>query len=110
MENCLFCKIAAGKIPAKQAGESERVIAFHDIRPKAPVHILIIPKIHRTRPSELTSDELREMFDLTEKVAAELGVAESGFRLVLNVGTHAGQEVEHVHLHLIGGRPAGVIY
>lgn len=85
-------------------------MAIHDIHPKAPVHILIVPKRHLERPEELRADEIHDMMIGSEEIAQILGVKETGYRLLFNVGKHAGQEIDHVHLHLIGGRPSGSIY
>lgn len=107
---CLFCKIAAGEIPSNKAFEDERVLAFHDIDPQAPVHVLIIPKKHIDSVLGLTAEDdalLAHMFRVAQKLAAELGVAEKGFRLVLNTGEEGGQSVPHLHMHLLGGRNLG---
>lgn len=103
--NCIFCKIVAGQIPAKKAHEDEQLIAFHDIHPWAPVHVLIVPKIHIVSMAEV-GDEQREllgrMMVLGPKLMRELGVT-NGFRQVINTGHDGGQEVMHLHLHVIGG-------
>ena len=107
MTDCLFCKIAEGKIPAKKAHEDDEIIAFYDINPQAPLHLLIIPKKHIPTVGELTSDDLPlvgKMVAVAQKIAAEQNITESGFRLVFNNNEDAGQEVFHIHLHLLGGR------
>lgn len=107
MEDCLFCKIAAGEIPAKIAYEDGEIIAFYDIAPQAPVHVLVIPKRHIESAQKLAAGDealLFRMFGVAAQLAKELGVAESGYRLVTNVGQDAGQSVPHLHLHLLGGR------
>jgi histidine triad (HIT) family protein len=107
MENCLFCKIAAGEIPSRKAYEDELVLAFHDIAPQAPVHVLIIPQRHIKDAYHLEKGDaslLFHMFEVANKLAAELGIAEKGFRIVTNVGEDGGQSVPHLHLHLLGGR------
>ena len=107
MADCLFCKIAAKEIPAKIAYEDPEVLAFHDIRPMAPVHLQIIPKYHIARVSDLTAETggMAGRLVLTaNRLAAELGVAEPGYRLVINCNAAAGQSVYHLHLHLLGGR------
>lgn len=107
MTDCIFCKIASGDIPASKVYEDEEVLAFHDIQPMAPVHVLIIPKEHIESVSALTRDEdelLCHMIAVARRVAREMGVAETGYRLVSNVGADGGQTVPHLHLHLIGGR------
>lgn len=104
---CLFCEIAAGTIPSKKAYEDETVVAFYDIAPQAPVHVLIIPRKHIESAQVLTETEntlLCHMFEVARSLAVELGVAESGYRLITNVGPDAGQSVPHLHLHLIGGK------
>lgn len=107
MEDCIFCKIATGQIPCNKAYEDEHVLAFHDINPQAPVHVLIIPKSHIESVAKLTPADdavLCAMFRAAQKLAAELGVSESGFRVVMNTGSDGGQSVPHLHLHLLGGR------
>jgi histidine triad (HIT) family protein len=106
METCLFCQIIAGKLPSEKVIETSNYVAFKDIHPKAPVHTLIVPKRHVERPEELRAEEIHDMLSGSEEIAQILGVKESGYRLLFNVGQHAGQEIDHVHLHLIGGRPS----
>ena len=105
--NCIFCKIIAGEIPSKKIYESERVLAFYDVDPKAPVHVLIIPKTHIDSMLALTEEDapaLAEIFTVAGKLAEELGIAENGFRLVVNTGKDGGQTMPHLHFHLLGGR------
>jgi len=107
MEDCIFCKIAAGGIPCSKAYEDDCVLAFHDISPQAPVHVLVIPKKHIESVVKLTPEDdalLCHMFRVAQKLAAELNVEESGFRMVLNTGRDGGQSVPHLHIHLLGGR------
>jgi histidine triad (HIT) family protein len=107
---CLFCDIAAGTRPAQVVYEDDRVMAFHDIRPQAPVHVLVIPRRHVTSLLDLEpgDDALGGALVRTARdLARELGVGERGFRLVMNCGDDAGYSVYHVHLHLLGGRPLG---
>ena len=85
-------------------------IAFKDIHPKAPVHILIVPKQHTERPEELSQDELYDLFLGSEEIAKIMDVKKTGYRLLFNVGSHAGQVIDHVHLHLIGGKLSKAIY
>jgi len=104
--DCLFCKIANKEIPSEIVYESDTVLAFKDIKPVAPVHLLIIPKKHIPSVDHLTSkdkDLVGELFLVAQKVARSQGVAETGYRLVFNIGKDAGQTVDHLHLHLIGG-------
>ena len=108
MTDCLFCRIAAGEIPVKKVDESERVLAFRDVNPQAPTHVLLIPKAHdASSAAELGAPHaamLAELFALAAKIAKSEGL-DQGWRLVTNVGAHAGQTVHHLHVHLIGGRP-----
>ena len=108
--NCVFCKIVAGEIPAKKVYEDDLVVAFHDINPRTPVHILIVPKAHIVSANEATEahrDALGQLFLAARQVAESTGVAKTGYRLLVNNGPHAGQEVMHLHMHLFGGRPLG---
>jgi len=103
--NCLFCKIVAGQIPSKKAYEDEDVLAFHDIHPWAPVHILIIPKRHITSMVDVTMEDLAllgKMMAISPKLMADLGVT-NGYRHVINTGRDGLQEVMHLHLHVMGG-------
>ncbi len=107
-ETCIFCGIIAGSIPAKLAHEDDHTVAFHDIDPRAPVHVLIIPRKHIPAVDGLGDGDAELMGRLMlagRKLARELGVADSGYRLVINNGADAGQSVDHVHMHLLGGRP-----
>jgi histidine triad (HIT) family protein len=104
----IFSKIINKEIPADIVFESENVLAFKDINPQAPVHILIIPKIEIPKVTDIKSVEhstiLSEMIETANKIAKDLGIANDGFRLVFNCGENGGQEVYHLHLHLLGGR------
>jgi len=104
----IFSKIIKKEIPAEIVFESENVVAFKDIKPQAPIHILIIPKIEIPKVSDIKGSEhaalLGEMFDAANKLAKDLGISERGFRLVFNCGNDGGQEVYHIHMHLLGGR------
>lgn len=105
MENCLFCKIIERSIPANIVYEDETVIAFHDIAPKAPVHVLIVPKVHaKDMMDEKAAGVAAKMFIAAAEIAHRMNVAEDGFRVVLNTGENAGQTVSHLHMHLLGGR------
>lgn len=108
--DCLFCKIIAGEIPSRQAYQDERVVAFHDIAPQAPVHILIVPRAHLRGLSDLTADHgllLGAIHAAANTIARQQGIAETGYRLVVNNGPHSGQTVLHLHYHLLGGAPLG---
>jgi histidine triad (HIT) family protein len=104
----IFSKIINKEIPAEIVFESENILAFKDINPQAPVHILIIPKTEIPKITDLNGKEhavlLGEMIDAANKLAKDMGIAEDGFRLVFNCGNNGGQEVYHLHLHLLGGR------
>jgi histidine triad (HIT) family protein len=105
--SCLFCEIVAGRIPAKVAYQDDEVLAFHDINPQGPVHVLVVPKRHITSLLDVTPADDAVVGALVRKardLAAEQGLAERGFRLVFNCGEDAGYSVYHIHLHLVGGR------
>ncbi|MBO7743815.1 histidine triad nucleotide-binding protein [Paenibacillus sp. MWE-103] len=104
--DCVFCGIIEGGIPSNKVFENDRVVAFRDIQPAAPVHILIIPKKHIPTMNDVTSEDdalMAELFAAARQIAGELGIAESGYRLVNNVNGDGGQVVYHLHLHLLGG-------
>ena len=105
--DCVFCQIVAGKIPSDTLYQDEEVIAFRDINPLAPTHVLIIPKRHIASLAQLTDDEMPligHMARVANQLAREEGVAESGYRLVISSGEQGGQIVPHLHMHLMGGR------
>ena len=107
MNDCLFCRISAKKIPADIIYEDSEAVAFNDINPQAPVHVLIVPKKHISTSLDITEKEnvlIGHLFRLAAKIAKEKGIAEDGFRLVMNTNSDAGQTVFHIHLHLLGGR------
>jgi histidine triad (HIT) family protein len=107
-ETCIFCRVANGSIPARIAHEDEESVAFHDIDPRAPVHVLIIPREHISSVDQLREENaglMGHLFMVARSLARELGVADSGYRMVVNSGRDAGQSVDHVHMHLLGGRP-----
>lgn len=107
MTECLFCKIAAGDIPAAQVGETARTLAFRDINPQAPTHVLVIPKEHFPDFATLADAEpalLAEVAAHVHRVAEQEGIASSGYRVVFNTGPAAGQTVFHAHAHVLGGR------
>ena len=104
MENCIFCKIAAGEIPSTKVYEDERVLAFRDIDPQAPVHVLLIPKKHFADIRGCDSETFAYMQEIVKKLAVELGIAEKGFRVVINTGEDGQQSVKHLHWHILGGR------
>jgi len=107
MSDCLFCKIVNGDIKSDKVFENDHILAFNDISPKAPVHILIIPKKHIPTILDLQDSDkwiIGELFSIANSIAKEKGVAEEGFRLVMNCNKNSGQAVFHIHLHLLGGR------
>jgi len=110
MEGCIFCNIAAKKAPANIIYEDDHIIAFRDINPQAPVHILIVPKKHIPTIMDLKQQDqnlLWEIFSVAQKLASQESVAQCGFRLVANCNADAGQAVFHIHFHLLGGRQLG---
>lgn len=107
MEDCIFCKIAAGDIPAEKLHEDDQVVAFRDLHPQAPVHFLVIPRRHLTNLSAAEAADaalLGHMGLIAAQVAAQQGLAEAGYRVITNVGPEAGQSVDHLHFHVLGGR------
>lgn len=105
--DCLFCRIAAGEIPATLVHEDDQVVAFRDIAPRAPTHILLIPRRHIPSALHLTEDDgplLGRLFAVAADLARAEGIAEGGYRMVTNIGDWGGQTVHHLHLHLLGGR------
>jgi histidine triad (HIT) family protein len=104
-DNCLFCRIIRKEIPAKIVWEDANSLAFRDIDPKAPTHVLVVPKVHVASLNEATDPlMLGRLLLAAREIAAEEGISESGYRVVLNTGAGAGQTVFHLHLHLLGGR------
>jgi len=106
-ENCLFCKIAAGRIPSKIVYQDEDVVAFEDINPQAPYHMLLITRRHIPSVADLTPDDepvLAHIFTTAAQLAHDMGFDKGGYRIVTNVGPDAGQSVFHLHFHLLGGR------
>ena len=105
--DCLFCRILAGEIPAEVVYESKTALAFRDINPQAPTHVLIIPRRHITTINDLGAEDeelVGSLFTAAKAVAAQEGLADDGYRTVMNCGEGAGQSVFHIHLHLLGGR------
>ena len=105
--SCIFCQIASGEIPSEFLYEDDEFIALNDIHPQTPVHVLIIPKKHIVSIADIADEDVPlvgRMMTVAKKVAQEAGVAEKGYRLVINTGTDGGQVVMHLHMHLLGGR------
>lgn len=104
-ESCIFCRIAAGEIPTKLVAETHEAVAFHDVNPQAPVHVLVIPRQHLTSLATAEDEELLgQLLMLAAKVARTEGISESGYRVVANTGSDGGQSVDHLHFHVMGGR------
>ena len=107
MSDCLFCAIAAGDIPADLVHADDEIVAFRDITPQAPVHVLVIPRAHHANAAALATADAAlagRLLEVAGTIAAQEGIADSGYRLVTNTGEGAGQSVHHVHVHVLGGR------
>lgn len=107
---CVFCKIVNGEIPAKVVYEDDKVMAFHDINPQAPVHILVIPKEHIPTLNDINEEQkelIGHIFTVIKQIAKEMGIAKSGYRVLVNCNRDGGQEIYHLHFHLLGGAPLG---
>jgi len=106
--DCIFCKIAGGEIPAKEVARTDGAVAFHDLNPQAPVHLLVVPLTHLENAAATDSDEgaraMAAVMRLSVQVARQLGLEGTGYRLVLNIGKQGGQSVGHLHVHVMGGR------
>lgn len=112
MENraCLFCQIGSGELAADVVWEGDDALAFRDIRPKAPVHVLIVPKKHIPSLAEIEKEDsaiIGNLFLAVKEVATQLGVLESGWRTIINTRSHGGQEIDHLHIHILAGEPIG---
>ena len=111
MADCIFCRIASGEIPAQVVGRTPEVLAFRDLNPQAPVHVLVIPVRHHAAARDATGVEgerlLGRLLAFAAEMAASLGLDEGGYRIVTNTGRDGGQSVDHLHLHLLGGRELG---
>ena len=110
MPDSLFCKMVAGEIQPDTVFEDDGVLAFRDLNPQAPLHVLVIPKMHIATTNDLTpdtADVIGKLYLAAKQIAADEGVAEPGYRMVMNCNAGAGQSVYHIHLHLLGGRPLG---
>ena len=107
MEDCIFCKIVKGDIPSEKVYEDELILAFKDINPEAPIHIVVIPKKHIESLNEVTekdADRVAHIYIKTKELAQELGINKKGYRIVTNCGEQGGQTVNHLHFHVLGGR------
>lgn len=108
MSDCIFCKIAAGEFGTSFVAENELACAFEDLNPQAPVHVLVVPRAHHANLlDDVSAEELAAMRDCVEVVAEHYGLRERGFRLIANTGSDAGQTVEHLHWHILGGTSLG---
>ena len=110
MEDCIFCKIINKQIPSSIVYEDDKVLAFNDIKPEAPIHVIIVPKMHIASVNELTPENAAVVGDIhlaAQKIAAKLNISDRGYRLINNCGADAGQTVFHLHYHLIGGLKLG---
>jgi histidine triad (HIT) family protein len=108
MSDCIFCKIIASEIPSKIVYQDDLIFAFHDIQPAAPIHILVIPKKHIADVNAISQEDemvLGHLLLMVKKIAAEQGIAEKGYRLIVNTGPNANQVVQHLHVHILGGKP-----
>ena len=111
MNDCIFCKIIAKEIPSEIVYEDEEILAFKDIAPKAPVHIVVIPKKHIEKITEIEKQDeavIGRIYSAINQIAREQGIAEDGFRVIINCGENGGQEVKHIHFHLLGGTKLGM--
>lgn len=107
MGDCIFCKIIKGEIPCNKLYEDDKVLAFNDINPEAPVHFLVIPKKHVKSVSDLSTEEIDivgHIMKVITNIAEDTGITEKGFRIVNNIGINGGQTVDHMHFHVLGGR------
>lgn len=107
MSDCIFCRIIAGEIPSQKVYEDEKMIAIKDVAPAAPVHVLLLPKQHYDNIMTADPELVKHMLGKVETLATQLGVKEKGFRIVINTGKEGGQSVNHLHIHLIGGKELG---
>lgn len=110
MEDCLFCKITKGEIPANKVYEDDEILAFHDIDPAAPIHILVIPKKHITSLAHLEKEDeavVGKIYSVINQIAEERGFKQEGYRVIVNCGKNGGQEVMHLHFHLLAGKQLG---
>ena len=102
-KDCIFCKIVAQEIPSNHVAENDEFYAFHDINPKAPIHVLAIPKEHYQSFNDIPGDVMGRMATFMQEVAKACGIEESGYRIISNIGENGGQEVGHLHFHILGG-------
>ena len=111
MDDCIFCKIINGEIPSEKVYEDDEILAFRDINPVTPVHVLVIPKKHITSLVDLKEEDeviIGRIYTVINKIAKQENISENGFRVIANCGEDGGQEVKHLHFHLLGGKKLGV--
>lgn len=106
-ENCIFCKIIKGDIPSNKVYEDDKMIAIHDVAPAAPVHVLLLPKGHTANVTTADPEFVAYMLGKVKEIAEKTGILEKGFRVVINTGEEGGQTVNHLHIHVIGGKALG---
>lgn len=107
MTDCIFCKIISGEIPSQKLHQDELATAFRDLHPVAPTHVLIVPNKHIASVNDVTPEDettLGHLYVVAKQIAAQEGITDKGYRIIINTGPHAGQEIHHIHLHLIGGQ------
>lgn len=110
MEDCVFCKIIKGEIPSEKVYEDEEILAFKDINPAAPIHILVIPKRHIATLLDVKPEDnylISRIYTVINQIAKDIGIEKEGFRVIVNCGKNAGQEVMHIHFHMLGGKKLG---
>lgn len=110
MEDCIFCKIIKGEIPSNKVYEDDEILAFHDINPAAPIHILVIPKKHISMLTDVKKEDealIGRIYTTINKIAEKEGFKEQGYRVIANCGRDSGQEVMHIHFHILGGKKLG---
>lgn len=107
MTDCVFCKIVSGEIPSKRVYEDDQVIVINDLNPGAPVHVLVIPKVHTENILTASPEILVHVKKVLPEIVRKLGIAEKGFRVVVNTGVEGGQTVPHLHFHILGGKELG---
>ena len=110
MDNCIFCKIIKGEIPSEKVYEDDEIIAFKDIKPAAPIQILVVPKKHIETLLDIKEEDnylISKIFAIINKIAKQIGIEKNGFRIIANCGKDSGQEVMHIHFHLLAGKTMG---
>lgn len=104
---CIFCKIINGEIPSVKVYEDDKVLAFNDVNPQAPVHVVVVPKTHMVSANDITTENsiyIQKIFEAIPEIAKKLGIDKDGYRIINNCGKNAGQTVDHIHFHILGGK------